>query len=201
MRPCAPAGAGPPAPVVRLAGVTRRFGAVPALDGVSLAVAPGEVLGIIGRSGAGKSTLIRCLNGLERPDAGEVEILGRSLRGLPERELRRMRGRIGMIFQHFNLLSAKTVAENVALPLRIAGVGPARRAERVAELLRLVGLDGKAAATPRSCRAGRSSASASPARSRPSRRCCCPTRRPRRSTPRPRPRSSTCCATSTGSSA
>ena len=137
-----------PQPVVRLAGVTRRFGDMPALDGVSLAVSPGEVVGIIGRSGAGKSTLIRCLNGLERPDAGEVEILGQSLRDLPERELRRMRGRIGMIFQHFNLLSAKTVAENVALPLRIAGVGRARRAERVAELLRLVGLDGKAGSYP-----------------------------------------------------
>lgn len=131
-------------PVVRLTGVTKRFGPSIALDGVSLAVTPGEVLGIIGRSGAGKSTLIRCLNGLERPDAGEVEILGRSLQGLPERELMRVRGRIGMIFQHFNLLSAKTVAGNVALPLRIAGVARPRRAERVAELLRLVGLDGKA---------------------------------------------------------
>ncbi len=143
-----PATGTPPRPVVRLAGVTRRFGATPALDGVSLAVALGEVLGIIGRSGAGKSTLIRCLNGLERPDAGDVEILGHGLAGLTERELRRTRGRIGMIFQGFNLLSAKTVAENVALPLRIAGVARARRAARVAELLRLVGLDGRADSYP-----------------------------------------------------
>ena len=135
-------------PLVRLVDVRKRFGALPALDGISLAVAPGEVLGIIGRSGAGKSTLIRCLNGLERPDTGSVEVLGQDLAGLRETDLRRLRGRIGMIFQHFNLLSAKTVAGNVGLPLSIAGVPEARRRARVAELLRLVGLDGKADSYP-----------------------------------------------------
>ncbi len=138
----------PVPPVVRLAGVRKRFGASPALDGVSLEVAAGEVLGVIGRSGAGKSTLIRCLNGLERPDEGSVEVLGRDIVGLPERALRPLRARVGMIFQHFNLLSAKTVAANVALPLRIARVPAARRRARVAELLRLVGLDGKADSYP-----------------------------------------------------
>jgi D-methionine transport system ATP-binding protein len=136
------------APLVGLIDVRRRFGTLPALDGISFTVAPGEILGIIGRSGAGKSTLIRCLNGLERPDSGTVHVLGQDLAGLSEAALRRLRARIGMIFQHFNLLSAKTVADNVALPLKIAGVARARRTARVAELLDLVGLDGKARSYP-----------------------------------------------------
>ena len=146
--PEAARGTAAPSPLVRLADLRKRFGTLPALDGISLAVAPGEVLGIIGRSGAGKSTLIRCLNGLERPDSGTVEVLGQDLAGLREAELRRLRARIGMIFQHFNLLSAKTVAANVALPLRIAGQPEAKRRARVAELLQLVGLDGKAQSYP-----------------------------------------------------
>ena len=137
-----------PTPIVHLADVRKRFGSLPALDGVSLSVAPGEVLGIIGRSGAGKSTLIGCLNGLERPDSGRVAVLGHDLAGLRKSDLRRLRGRIGMIFQHFNLLSAKTVAGNVALPLRMAGMPEAKRRHRVADLLELVGLDGKADAYP-----------------------------------------------------
>jgi D-methionine transport system ATP-binding protein len=134
--------------VVRLTGVKRRFGATPALDGVSLTVRKGEILGIIGRSGAGKSTLIRCLNGLERPDSGQVCIEGREISRLSERELQPLRRRIGMIFQHFNLLSAKTVRENVALPLKIEGRPKAERLERAAELLDLVGLSEKATAYP-----------------------------------------------------
>ena len=108
--------------VVRLVELKRRFGATPALDGVSLTVRKGEILGIIGRSGAGKSTLIRCLNGLERPRfrARSSSKAARSA-GLAERDLQPLRRRIGMIFQHFNLLSAKTVEDNVALPLKIAG--------------------------------------------------------------------------------
>jgi D-methionine transport system ATP-binding protein len=136
------------APVVRLSGVKRHFGATAALDGVSLSVARGEVLGIIGRSGAGKSTLIRCLNGLERPDSGTIEIEGREITGLSEAALQPLRRRIGMIFQHFNLLSAKTVEENVALPLKIEGMPKAKRRERAAELLDLVGLSAKARAYP-----------------------------------------------------
>jgi D-methionine transport system ATP-binding protein len=143
-----PAAPPPGIPVVRIAGLVKRFGAHAALDGVSLEVRRGEILGVIGRSGAGKSTLIRCLNGLERPDEGRVEIEGRDIAGLPERALAPIRGRIGMIFQHFNLLSAKTVAENIALPLKIAGRPKAERARRVAELLGLVGLSDKADAFP-----------------------------------------------------
>ncbi len=135
-------------PVARLARVTKRFGEVTALADVSLEVARGRVLGVIGRSGAGKSTLIRLLNGLERPDAGSVQFEGQALTGLSERALQPVRQRIGMVFQHFNLLSAKTVAANVALPLRIAGARQPARARRVAELLDLVGLSEKAQAYP-----------------------------------------------------
>ena len=134
--------------VVSLSDLKRRFGATPALDGVSLTVRKGEILGIIGRSGAGKSTLIRCLNGLERPDSGQVFIEGREISRLSERELQPLRRRIGMIFQHFNLLSAKTVEENVALPLKIEGRPKAERLKRAAELLDLVGLSEKAKAYP-----------------------------------------------------
>jgi D-methionine transport system ATP-binding protein len=135
-------------PVVWLDRVSRRFGTVAALDDVSLEVARGEIVGIIGRSGAGKSTLIRCINGLERPDTGDVRVDGRSIARLDERDLQPVRRRIGMIFQHFNLLAAKTVADNVALPLKIGGVPKADRARRVTELLELTGLGDKADAYP-----------------------------------------------------
>jgi len=114
-----------------------------ALDGVSLAVAPGEIFGIVGRSGAGKSTLLRCVNLLERPDTGTVSVLGEDITGLDEGALRRARRGIGMVFQHFNLLSARTVAGNIAFPLEIAGMGRAEREARVAELLPLVGLENR----------------------------------------------------------
>ncbi|MEL4378205.1 methionine ABC transporter ATP-binding protein [Brucella cytisi] len=130
--------------IVEMKDVRRMFGDTAAINGVSLSVARGEILGIIGRSGAGKSTLIRCVNGLEKPDAGSILIEGREITGLGEDALRPLRRRIGMVFQHFNLLSAKTVAENIALPLKIAGKPKAERARRVAELLELVGLSDKA---------------------------------------------------------
>jgi D-methionine transport system ATP-binding protein len=138
----------PPGPVVRLGNVSKSFGRVLALDDVTFEVQRGEILGIIGRSGAGKSTLIRCLNGLEKPDRGLVEVLGLDIAPLPEHALRNIRGRIGMVFQHFNLLSAKTVSENIALPLKIASYSTPERHARVRELLALVGLSDKAEAYP-----------------------------------------------------
>lgn len=139
--------------MLRLSGVTKKFGAYAAIEDISLDVRRGEILGVIGRSGAGKSTLIRCINGLEKPDAGSIEVLDndevlRDIVPLDESELQKVRRRIGMIFQHFNLLSAKTVADNVALPLKIAGRSRTERKSRVEELLRLVGLDAKADAYP-----------------------------------------------------
>ncbi|MBX5162096.1 MULTISPECIES: methionine ABC transporter ATP-binding protein [unclassified Rhizobium] len=143
-----------PVEVVRLNDVKRRFGTTAALDGISLTVRKGEILGIIGRSGAGKSTLIRCLNGLERADSGEILIEGRDITGLAEQELQPLRRRIGMIFQHFNLLAAKTVEENVALPLKIEGIAKNERLKRAHELLDLVGLADKAKAYPSSLSGG-----------------------------------------------
>ena len=134
--------------VLRLVDMRKSFGATPAIDGVSFEVKRGEIVGVIGRSGAGKSTLIRCLNGLEKPDSGRIEVLGEDIAPLGERDLRRVRLRVGMIFQHFNLLSSKTVADNVALPLKIAGRTQSERRDPVRSLLWLVGLEDKAAAYP-----------------------------------------------------
>ena len=140
-------------PLVQLEGVRRTFrtaagGTMAALDGVSLTIAPGRIYGVIGPSGAGKSTLVRCVNLLERPDAGRVVVAGQDLTALGPAALRRARRGIGMVFQHFNLLSSRTVAENVALPLEIAGLPRAAREARVAELLPLVGLEDKADTHP-----------------------------------------------------
>jgi D-methionine transport system ATP-binding protein len=144
-----PAGA---APAIALHGLVREFrghgAALRALDGVSLEVAPGEVFGIVGRSGAGKSTLLRCVNLLERPDAGTVSVLGEEMTRLDETALRSARRGIGMVFQHFNLLSSRTVSANIAFPLEIAGMTRAERDARVAELLPLVGLEARRDAYP-----------------------------------------------------
>ena len=135
-------------PVAQLSRMSKQFGAVAALHDVGLDVANGQVPGIIGRSGAGKFTLIRLLNGLEHPDSGSVRFEMQELTTLSERALQPVRQHIGIIFQYFNLLLAKTVAANVALPLRIVGHAKPARARRVAELLDLVGLADKAAAYP-----------------------------------------------------
>jgi D-methionine transport system ATP-binding protein len=124
-----------------------------ALDGVDLHVRPGEVFGVLGQSGAGKSTLIRCVNLLERPTSGTVVVDGRDLTALARgrragAELRRARTRIGMVFQHFNLLSARTVQGNVELPLEILGLSGQERSRKAKELLDLVGLADRARAYP-----------------------------------------------------
>ncbi len=118
------------------------------LEGIDLTVGQGEIFGIIGRSGAGKSTLVRCLNYLERPSSGKVIVDGVDLSVLSERELRLQCKRIGMIFQHFNLLSLRTVAENIALPLEMNGEAHVVIQAKVAELLELVGLADKADVYP-----------------------------------------------------
>jgi D-methionine transport system ATP-binding protein len=119
-----------------------------ALKAIDLQVKRGEIFGIIGRSGAGKSTLIRCLNRLENPTQGSVVIDGIDLGQLSASELVEWRRRTGMIFQHFNLLSAKTVRENIELPLKVAGVPAAQRRKKVDELLALVGLEERQHAWP-----------------------------------------------------
>ena len=123
-------------------------GTVHALQDVSLTINKGDIFGIIGMSGAGKSTLVRCLNFLERPTSGTVEIEGKDLSALSEKELRMERRGIAMIFQHFNLLMQKNVMDNVCFPLRIAGVSKADARKRAKELLEIVGLSDKAKAYP-----------------------------------------------------
>ena len=147
--PPAEAGTAPREAVVTFAGVEKVFRprhdspAVAALQGIDLDVMRGSILGVIGRSGAGKSTLIRLVNGLERPSAGRVTVDGTDITGLSERQLRTVRRRTGMIFQHFNLLSSRTVFDNIALPLEIAGTARAEIVRRVDPLIELVGLSDK----------------------------------------------------------
>lgn len=119
-----------------------------ALRDVNLDIRAGEIFGIIGRSGAGKSTLVRCINLLNRPTSGEVIVDGRNLTALSEPELREVRRSIGMIFQHFNLLSSRTVYDNVALPLELAGTSKAEIRERILPIIDLVGLSAHAAKYP-----------------------------------------------------
>ncbi len=136
-------------PMVAFEAVTKRFGGADdksqftALDGIDLSVARGAITGIIGRSGAGKSTLIRLVNGLEKATSGRVVVDGVEVGGLSENGLRDLRRQVGMIFQHFNLLSSRTALENVALPLEIAGLSATAIRDKVAPLIDLVGLGDK----------------------------------------------------------
>ena len=115
-----------------------------AVKNVSLEIQKGEIFGIIGLSGAGKSTLIRCMNRLETPTSGDILIDGESVLSMNGKQLRQLRKKVTMIFQHFNLLMQKTVARNVRYPLELAGVPRAKANERVRELLEIVGLSDKA---------------------------------------------------------
>ncbi|OPG73837.1 ABC transporter [Pseudomonas ogarae] len=137
---------------VRFIGLGKTYngaqGPVAALQGIDLAIQRGEVFGIIGRSGAGKSSLIRTINRLEQPTSGRVLIDQIDIGEFDEDRLVELRRRIGMIFQHFNLMSAKTVWQNVELPLKVAGVPKEQRQRKVRELLELVGLQGKHKAYP-----------------------------------------------------
>jgi D-methionine transport system ATP-binding protein len=138
--------------MIRLEGVTKRYrsaaGERVALDNVTLSVAQGQVFGVVGRSGAGKSTLIRTINRLEAPDAGRIFVGDEEITALKPAALRAARRRIGMIFQHFNLLNARTIAENVAFPLKLEGRPAAEVDRRVGDLLARLGLADHAAKYP-----------------------------------------------------
>ena len=123
-------------------------GVVEALKDVNLNIDSGDIYGIIGMSGAGKSTLVRCMNFLEVPTEGQVLIDGKALGDLTEKELRKQREEIGMIFQHFNLLMQKSVIDNVCFPLYIKGKKKAEARKRAAELLEIVGLGDRQNAYP-----------------------------------------------------
>lgn len=115
---------------------------VVAIDDITLDIADGEIHGIIGRSGAGKSTLVRCLTLLDRPTRGTVVVGGQDLTAVSDKELRNARRRIGMVFQHANLLSSRTVADNISLPLEIVNTKATERRQKALELIELVGLTG-----------------------------------------------------------
>ena len=121
---------------------------VEALKDINLSIEKGDIYGIIGMSGAGKSTLVRCFNYLERPTEGEVLIEGVDLGSLSEKELRKQRSEIAMIFQHFNLLMQKNVIDNICFPLQLQGVKKKEARKRAYELLETVGLTEKAKAYP-----------------------------------------------------
>ena len=123
-------------------------GSVQALNHVSLSIETGDIYGIIGMSGAGKSTLVRCMNFLEVPSEGKVLIDGKSLSEFSPKELRKEREKIGMIFQHFNLLMQKNVLENVCFPLYIQGKKKSEARAKALELLEIVGLADRAKAYP-----------------------------------------------------
>ncbi|GAK01126.1 methionine ABC transporter ATP-binding protein [Geomicrobium sp. JCM 19055] len=127
--------------VIELQNVTKKFGNYTAIQNVSLTVHKGEIHGLIGASGAGKSTMLRVMNLLEIPDSGSVYVGDRELTTRSKRELREARKRIGMIFQHFNLVLNKTVEQNVAVSLQLAQVPKHQRTDRVRECLRFVGLE------------------------------------------------------------
>lgn len=137
--------------MITLKNITKTYGGsaqVQALKGINLTIEDGEIFGIIGKSGAGKSTLVRCINMLEKPTSGQVIIDDKDLTKMSESQLRAERKNIGMIFQHFNLLSSRTVAENIAFPLELIGASKDVIEKKVASLLDLVGLSDRAGNYP-----------------------------------------------------
>lgn len=128
---------------VEIKNVIKNFGNVQVIKDVSFTINQGEIYGIIGHSGAGKSTLLRCINGLESYNGGSINVMGKEVSSLKDRELREFRKELGMIFQNFNLLQRKNVFDNVALPLEVWGYDKNTIREKVLELLKLVGLEDK----------------------------------------------------------
>ena len=138
--------------MITVTNISKKFGkgkdAVTALDQVSFNVCEGEIVAMIGLSGAGKTTALRSLNLLEQPDSGSIKFNGKELLTLGALELRQLRTRIGIIFQQFNLISNRTVFENVAFPLEVAGYSKEALVARIEECLRVVGLYEKRDAYP-----------------------------------------------------
>ncbi len=139
-------------PIIQITDLNKTFGAGPtavhALEQINLSIYPGEIFGIIGLSGAGKSTLVRCMNLLERPTSGSVMVDGKEMTKLPDKELRKARKDISMIFQSFNLLMQRTALDNICFPLELIGTKRADAVKRAQELLDLVGLGSRAGAYP-----------------------------------------------------
>ncbi len=138
--------------MIQLNDVTKQYktsnGPLTAVDQVNLEIQDGEIFGIIGYSGAGKSTMIRLFNGLEKPTSGSVIVNGEDISKIKGAKLRNARHKISMVFQHFNLLWSRTVEDNIAFSLEVAGVKKEARKKKVAELIELVGLTGREKAYP-----------------------------------------------------
>ena len=138
--------------IIEIKNLTKKFEieghTITALDGINLSIEKGDIFGVIGMSGAGKSTLVRSINYLERPSDGSVSIDGVDLWSLSEKDLRKKRANIGMIFQNFNLLEQKNVIDNICFPLEISGVKRREARKRAEELLELVKLEDKKKAYP-----------------------------------------------------
>ncbi|EAK0441844.1 methionine ABC transporter ATP-binding protein [Campylobacter sp. CNRCH_2013_0671h] len=134
--------------MIKIQNLKKYYGKELVINDVSLEVKEGEIYALVGHSGAGKSTLLRCINGLENYQSGSVEVFGKEIATLKEKELRVFRKDIGMIFQHFALMSRKNVFENVAMPLEIHNFDKSTIQKRVNELLDLVGLLAKSKAYP-----------------------------------------------------
>ena len=140
--------------MIEIKNLKKFYGQALTIDGVSLNVAKGEIFAIVGHSGAGKSTLLRCINGLESYQGGSLKVFGREISELKNDELRTFRRDVGMIFQHFALMSRKNVFENVAAPLKFWGFNNTHINSRVNELLNLVGLGDKAKSYPNALSGG-----------------------------------------------
>ena len=138
--------------MIKLENISKSFAingkTVEAVKDVSLTIRQGEIFGIIGFSGAGKSTLVRCINLLEKPEKGQVIIDGEDITHYEGKELRHVRQKIGMIFQHFNLMPSRTVFENIELPLKLTKLSASERSQKIKKLLDLVGLSDKAQSYP-----------------------------------------------------
>ena len=139
-------------PIINISALNKTFkskdSSYKALDNISLSINKGDIYGLIGFSGAGKSTLLRMINALEIPDSGKIEIEGQDIVGLSDRKLRNIRKQIGMVFQEFNLLESKSVYDNIAIALKINRFDKKQIHNRVTELLKFVGLDGKEKSFP-----------------------------------------------------
>ena len=147
--PVPPQPAAPPAVVLDVAAVTKTYGARRVLDAVSFRVQAGQRVALTGPSGSGKTTLLNCLGGIDRPDSGSLALRGQRIDQLDSNALARLRReQVGTVFQFFHLLPTLSAAENIELPLQLLGIPPTERHERVAALLKRVGLEARSAALP-----------------------------------------------------
>lgn len=140
--------------MIEVRGVQKSFSNQPVLKNINLTIEKGEIFGIVGESGAGKSTLLRCMNGLESYDKGSIKVIGKEVKSLRGKEMRKFRKDIGVIFQGFNLLNRKNVFDNVALPMEIWKYDKGKIQNKVSELLKLVGLEDKIESMPRELSGG-----------------------------------------------